>query len=357
MKRSYLIVLFLALGLAVTNIPSAAGGATSRPLDETVKRLAGSWDYFDDDVSIGGRIYHGWGRPMNSVVFDVRGWDWFVANVGMDDRWGDVGALIVTVNGEFVGRYPVKRGQKATPFRIALTKKETLGLQMDQSVVLGEPKLIQGSTSSSPGGQESSTPTTGGPTYLVSIDPQSVQKLAQELRRNLSRDPGLTGRSVQLAVSSFRLVTGISGYSLDNAVAENVREDLSSALVNVEAPAFRLVERTQLDKVLAELKLPQTGLIDSATAQQLGRMVQAQAVLIGSISDRGQGKEVVINARLINTQTGECSVAAQVSMRRYVPQEVVAEEPPSAEGESSPVGDILGGILEDAIRGKLQLTR
>jgi len=357
MRRLYLIASFLALGLAVTNTPLAAGAATSRPLDETVKRLAGSWDYFDDDVSIGGRIYHGWGRPRTSVVFDVRGWDWLVANVGIDDRWGDVGALIVTVNGEFAGRYPVKRGQKATPFRIALTKKETLGLQMDRSVVLGEPKLIQGGPPAPPGGQQSSATATGGPTYLVSIDPQSVQKLAQDLRKNLSRDPGLTGRSVQLAVSSFRLVTGIPGYDLDNAVAENVREDLSSALVNVEPPAFRLVERAQLDKVLSELKLPETGLIDSAKAQQLGKMVQAQAVLIGSISDRGQGKEVVINARLINTQTGECSVAAQVSMRRYVPQEVVAEQPRSPEEEPSPVGDILGGVLEDALRGRLQMTR
>ncbi|HUW10790.1 MAG TPA: CsgG/HfaB family protein [Anaerolineae bacterium] len=356
MRGRYLIVLLSALGLLLAASPLVAGVATSRPLDETVKRLAGSWEYRDDDMSIGGRIYHGWGRPNYSVVFDVRGWDWFVANVGISDRSGDVSALIVRVNGEFAGRYSVKKGQKATPVRIALTGKETLGLEMDRMLALGEPMLIRGNTPAPIGGQQPSASATGNPGYLISIDPKSIQKLAEDLRKNLSRDPGLSGTSVQLAVSSFRLVTGIPGCNLDDAVAVNVREDLSGALVNVEPPAFRLIERAQLDKVLSELKLPQTGLIDSATAQKLGKMVQAQAVLIGSISDRGPGREVVINARLINTQTGECSVAAQVSMRRYVPQEVVVEVPRSSGDESSPVGDILGSVLEDALRGKLQLS-
>ncbi|HUU44872.1 MAG TPA: hypothetical protein VM118_03995, partial [Acidobacteriota bacterium] len=83
MRGRYLIVLLSALGLLLAASPLVAGVATSRPLDETVKRLAGSWEYRDDDMSIGGRIYHGWGRPNYSVVFDVRGWDWFVANVGI----------------------------------------------------------------------------------------------------------------------------------------------------------------------------------------------------------------------------------------------------------------------------------
>jgi hypothetical protein len=347
------------LAVLLLTATSAALAATERPLDETVKQLQGFWEYSDEEVSIGGRIYRGWGRPHDSVQFDVRGFDWFVARLGCDDRWGGTGALIVATDGEHVGRYPVKKGQKATLLRIRLTGKQTMDLTQDRLVVLGEPKLIKGAIPGAPGDAPPPVAGSAGATYMLSIDPQAVQKLAQELRKSLDGDPALKGKSVQTAVASFLLIPGIPGYVLDKAVADNVREDLSSALLNVQPRAFRLVERGQLDKVLKELGLPQTGLVDSATAIKLGKMVQAQAVLIGSVSDRGPGSSVVINARLINTATGECNVAAQVIMKRFVPQEPEAVAADSTEDpeQGSPFGDILGGVLGDALRDRLERTR
>jgi hypothetical protein len=355
MRYCCILLIIMLLASACT----MALAATKRPLDDTVKRLQGHWQYTDDDVSIGGRIYHGWGRPTDHVQFDVRGFDWFVAQLGCDDRWGDTGALIVLTDGEHVGRYPVKKGQKATVLRIRLSGKQTMDLTEDRAIVLGEPNLIKGAIPGAAGDAPPTVPGSATATYMLSIDPQALQKLAQELRRNLGNDAMLRNRSVQLAVAAFQLIPGIPGYTLDKAVAENVREDLSTALPNVEPPAFRLVERGQLDQVLKELGLQQTGLVDSATAIKLGKMVQAQAVLIGSVSDRGPGSAVVINARLINTETGECTVAAQVTMKRFVPQEPEAAATSEAEAseQGSPISDILGGVLGEALKDRLERAR
>ncbi len=49
--------------------------------------------------------------------------------------------------------------------------------------------------------------------------------------------------------------------------------------------AFRVVEREQLDKILAEQKLATTGVIDPATAARFGRILGAQLVLTGSVTE------------------------------------------------------------------------
>jgi len=51
------------------------------------------------------------------------------------------------------------------------------------------------------------------------------------------------------------------------SVATNVAEHLSDALINID---FNLVDRGQLDKILKELKIQDTALIDPATAHKIG---------------------------------------------------------------------------------------
>ena len=77
---------------------------------------------------------------------------------------------------------------------------------------------------------------------------------------------------------------------------------------------FQTVERGQLDKALKELKIQDSALIDPATAQKLGQITGCNVIMVGSISDRGQF--IVINARLLETSTGQTLTAERVECRK-----------------------------------------
>lgn len=74
---------------------------------------------------------------------------------------------------------------------------------------------------------------------------------------------------------------------------------------------FRVVEKEQIDKVVGELKFELSGLVDPDTAQELGKILGAEHVILGSYQlFRGVLK---LNARRIETATGKVFEAAAVT--------------------------------------------
>jgi TolB-like protein len=67
--------------------------------------------------------------------------------------------------------------------------------------------------------------------------------------------------------------------------------------------ALRLVERADLQKVVEEMKLGQAGMVDAATAQQVGKLVGAQNLLLGGFVALGSGK-MRIDVRIVTVETG-----------------------------------------------------
>ncbi|HEX2952144.1 MAG TPA: PEGA domain-containing protein [Armatimonadota bacterium] len=65
-----------------------------------------------------------------------------------------------------------------------------------------------------------------------------------------------------------------------------------------------LVERTQLDQALDELKLQASGLTDAGTAQQLGKIVNAAYVLIGTV-EKVPGDRLQVSVRLVNVDKAQ----------------------------------------------------
>ena len=135
------------------------------------------------------------------------------------------------------------------------------------------------------------------------ISDGAIVELAQKLGTAVKQGQIFESLPAEVAVSRFKAI-GLT----DPNLVEDVLEDLSTALV--KTGVFQLVERNQLDRVLAELRIENSGLVDSTVAKRLGRLIGAKAVLIGSISDRKDC--YVINARLINTETGLVQVAESV---------------------------------------------
>jgi curli biogenesis system outer membrane secretion channel CsgG len=83
---------------------------------------------------------------------------------------------------------------------------------------------------------------------------------------------------------------------------------------------FALVEREQLDKVLAEQALGQTGAIDSSSVPKVGKLLGAEFLLFGSVTQFGvrteasenlfgdsktQFADAAVDIKMMNVETGE----------------------------------------------------
>jgi curli biogenesis system outer membrane secretion channel CsgG len=109
-------------------------------------------------------------------------------------------------------------------------------------------------------------------------------------------------------------------------------QGVSDLLTNklVEGDAYTLIERSRIQAVLQEQNLALAGRIDASTAAQVGRILGADAVVIGSVTRynlnegssgvsvlgigtnrRRHSAEVQLTARLVNTTTSEIIATAQ----------------------------------------------
>lgn len=78
-----------------------------------------------------------------------------------------------------------------------------------------------------------------------------------------------------------------------------VAEWFITAMVN--AGRFDIVERSLLQKILSEQKLIMTGMVDTGSATQLGKLLGAKVIITGSVMRLGEVFE--INARMIDVES------------------------------------------------------
>jgi curli biogenesis system outer membrane secretion channel CsgG len=72
---------------------------------------------------------------------------------------------------------------------------------------------------------------------------------------------------------------------------------------------FDILERTLLNKVMAELKLGASGLVAPDEAKQIGKLAGVDAIVTGTVTDFPSS--VAVNCRLIDAQTGRVFGVAQ----------------------------------------------
>lgn len=118
-------------------------------------------------------------------------------------------------------------------------------------------------------------------------------------------------------------------YSNPNA-AQGVSDLLTNKLV--QSGKYTLIERSRIAEILQEQNLATAGRIDPSTAAQVGRVLGADAVVIGSVtrfnldeeggsisilgiggSNRTRTAEVALAARIVNTTTAEIVSVAESS--------------------------------------------
>ena len=137
-----------------------------------------------------------------------------------------------------------------------------------------------------------------------SVAAQSLDQRASELSQQIARNME-NGQKRRIAVLEF---TDLQGE------VTNFGRYLSEELITrlYDSNKFKVVERQLLNKVIAEQKLSLTGVVDPASARKLGSVLGVDAIVSGTIADRGD--TLKINARLIDSETGEvfCAAATEI---------------------------------------------
>jgi hypothetical protein len=93
-----------------------------------------------------------------------------------------------------------------------------------------------------------------------------------------------------------------------SVLSESVYDNLFNVVVN--QGRFDMVERQQLDTILQELKLSQTSLVDPATAAKTGKIMAAEGMLLGTVTETPQALEVFV--RFVDVESSVVLAAVDV---------------------------------------------
>lgn len=103
----------------------------------------------------------------------------------------------------------------------------------------------------------------------------------------------------------------VAGFSYSDGRVSSDGEVVSDRFTTelVKRRGFRVVERKQIEKVLAEVKFQNTGVLDQESAKRIGRMLGADFLVVGGLAEL-PGKGIEVNMRLVAVESGEAVAAA-----------------------------------------------
>ncbi len=136
--------------------------------------------------------------------------------------------------------------------------------------------------------------------------------------------PAVPTKNISIAVIRFKT---LNKEAQDISLGELVSETFTSALVNSQN--FKIIEREQLDKLVKEMEMGQTGFIETTDAVKIGRMLHADAIITGSVALLGG--QIQLNARIIEIESAFV-ISADTKTTTYtlkninrIAQEIVAK--------------------------------
>lgn len=136
------------------------------------------------------------------------------------------------------------------------------------------------------------------------------EKVAAEISQAIAREQSLDVSAIPentVAVLYFENLTKSSELEpLRKGLAQMLITDLS------KVKQLTVVERLKLQKLLEELKLGTTGLVDSATAPRVGKLIGASKLVKGGFTDL-EGEKLRIDATLAETATSNLSNLEEIS--------------------------------------------
>jgi class 3 adenylate cyclase/CHAT domain-containing protein/tetratricopeptide (TPR) repeat protein len=151
-----------------------------------------------------------------------------------------------------------------------------------------------------------------------------IDKLVKELLANYQKSvsPELSDGWTSLPLTLWIMDFKTRGHSLvegkEHLIASGIMDQI------IEKSRAQVVERSLLDKLLGELKLSTTKLVDRNTALSLGRIMAARLILSGQVFYSGPETQVAI--RVIETETGQVKTAVTEVFGSAVPTSLIADK-------------------------------
>lgn len=153
------------------------------------------------------------------------------------------------------------------------------------------------------------------------------------------------------------VIADFSNNSQFKGLEEALTEQMTSLIAVTRR--FEVVERSQLEKVLEEQKLGLAGIIDEATAIEVGKILGAEIMVVGSITDAGYSQSEAVNEEegyVEITWTGRVTVSGRfvdIETGQVILSKVVrttAEESDTERVKSDL--ETLGDLLSNIVRGR-----
>ncbi len=160
-------------------------------------------------------------------------------------------------------------------------------------------------------------------TYASELDIK-ITDLSKQIEKSMTEQ-----NKTKIAVIEFS--------NLDGKVTKfgkYLAEELITKLFSVKG--VEVIERSLLMKILEEHKLTLFGVVDPASAKELGKVSGSDAIISGTIADLGTFLKV--NARLISTETGKIFSVASVEIKKdNTVKQLLGESFPSNKRKELPV--------------------
>ena len=107
----------------------------------------------------------------------------------------------------------------------------------------------------------------------------------------------IKGEKVKIGIIEFQ---SLNEEAKKDNLGKIVSEILTTSFVNSES--FKIIEREQLQKVIKEFQLSQSGIIDTSYAKKIGKITGADAIVTGSVIKIGSNLR--LDARIIDVESG-----------------------------------------------------
>jgi CHAT domain-containing protein/class 3 adenylate cyclase len=152
---------------------------------------------------------------------------------------------------------------------------------------------------------------------------ERIDRLVKELLDTMKAPPralpsdGWTSPPLSMWIMDFQT----QGYSLQEGEEMLLAAGISEQLL--QNSRVQLVERALLDRLLEELKLGTSAMIDRSTALSLGRLVAARLILSGRVIYTGPQTQVSL--RIIETETGRITAAFTEAVGSAAPVSVLTD--------------------------------
>jgi len=141
--------------------------------------------------------------------------------------------------------------------------------------------------------------------YLTLLLQEEAKRVARQV---LQQEKSLTEKmdARTIAVSPFQNLGKQTYAPLSKGLAEMIITDLS------KVKTLKVVERIQIQAILNELKLSQSGLVDKKSAPRVGKLLGAGKITTGSFLDVGE-ERLRLDAAVTETEKGKLLTSPEVT--------------------------------------------